>query len=141
MLSYIHTLGCKEAVSDIVMLFPAQVRGSDASVMLDSGVSCNAISAAAAKRLALDIQSPTRDPVVVQLADGHTVSHVGSTMLDCNILVKGCVSTDESASMTRAAILYSRSKPTRLQLEPCIARHLQGDPCASAGRRATFSPS
>jgi transposase InsO family protein len=55
----------------------------------------------------------------------------------CNDLVKGCVSTDESASMTRAAILYSRSKPTRLQLEPSIARHVQGDPCASAGRRAT----
>jgi Aspartyl protease len=68
-------------MSDLVMVFPAQVRGSETSVMLDSGASCNAISAAAAKRLSLDIQSPTRDPVVVQLADGHVVSHLGRRSL------------------------------------------------------------
>jgi Aspartyl protease len=81
-LSYIHAPGCKEAVSDLVMVFPAQVWGSDASVMLDSGASCNATSGVAAKRLALDIQSPIGDPVGVKLADGHAVCHVGSTMLD-----------------------------------------------------------
>jgi predicted aspartyl protease len=69
------------------MVFPAEVQGSKATAMLDSGASCNVISAEFAKALHLEIVPPEGDSVGIKLADGRTVNHIGCTVLD--IVIQG----------------------------------------------------
>jgi hypothetical protein len=76
-------------VSDLVMAFPAQVCGSEASVMIDFGASCNVISAAYAKFITLNINFPDQNHVSIKRADGRSVSQVGSAMIDIVIVSPG----------------------------------------------------
>ena len=69
------------------LVFPAEVQGSKATAMLDSGASCNVVSADFAKALHLEIVPPKGDSLSIKLADGRTVNHIGCAVLD--IVIQG----------------------------------------------------